>query len=400
MDNKELGNNLEKDVKKDESVVLPEVKDNISNMTSDNLAQSGNKDNQVKGKESLSPADFSTIFNMESEEKKDVPLPRSSAAPVVEVKTEESVLPKDKPQSKFNKDAFNSDERLIYEIKPEKEGNPIVVVIFFLLLFSTIVALPYISKKFDFSNERGSSEPNQNEEDDNETYFFNRSSVRAKIGDLEFTNFVKTAKDDEYFLTFNITNTAERPYQYDKKYYVVMFEGEKTVYRALIHSYNAIGSNAADEITLTISERGYKNADRFKIEEITPSRYPEKKLIENEGEYKVLTCNYHNDTIKYYFLEDKLAMLRETYIESRETSKNFVLDQNNYQSLSRRYSGIENFTSNFIITNDDFTMINEFNHKDIPDATLSTLRNYSFFRYNETKDIVAFEMEAQGYNCS
>lgn len=409
MDNKELENKLEKEVEeKAESNVPSEVKENndsnpvdiVSNMTADNLTSSDNENNQVKGKEALAPADFSSIFNMESEEKKDVPIPKSSAAPVVEVKVEESALPKDKTQRNFNKDAFNSEERLIYEIKPEKEGNPIVVVIFFLLLFSTIVALPYISKKLDFSHERGALGNSKEEDENSEIYFFNRSSVRAKIGNLEFTNFVKTENDDKYFLTFNITNTAERPYQYDKKYYVVMYEGEKLIYRALIHSYNAIGSNAADEITLTISERGYKNADRFKIEEISTGKYPEKKIIESDGEYKVLTCTYHNDTIKYYFLEDKLTKLRETYIESRENSKNYATNQTYYQDLSRKYSGIENFTSNFIVTKDDFTMINEFNHKDIPDATLSSLKKYSFFRYNEVKDIVAFEMEAQGYTCS
>lgn len=404
MDNKELGNNLENEVKKDESVVLPEMKDNKesvqSNMTAKNLAPADNKDNQVKGKDSLTNADFSSIFNMESEEKKDAPIPKSSAAPVVEVNVEESALPKDKPQSHFNKDAFNSEERLIYEIKPEKEGNPIVVVLFFLLLFGTIVALPYISKKVDFTNRTQPVETQPEENENSDTFFFNRSSVRAKIGNLEFTNFVKTEKDDEYFLTFNITNTSERPYQYDKKYYVVMYENEKLVYRALIHSYNAIGSNAAAEITLTINERGYKSADRFKIEEISTSRYPEQNLTETEGNYKILTCNYHNDSIKYYFLEDKLSMIKETYTESQDESKNFIADRNNYRELSKKYTSIEGFTSNFIVTNDDFTMINEFNHKDIPDATLSNLKNYSFFRYNETKDIVSFEMEARGYLCS
>ena len=43
--------------------------------------------------------------------------------------------------------------------------------------------------------------------------------------------------------------------------------------------------------------------------------------------------------------------------------------------------------------------IREFNLKDITDINLSNLHEYRYFKYNESKDIVAFEVEAQGYQC-
>ncbi|MDE5888843.1 MAG: hypothetical protein K2H20_02360, partial [Bacilli bacterium] len=344
MDNKELEKNVESSEKVETTsnafeFEIPELKD-----TSNNASQIENNQTENKKEENstLAPADFSSIFHIESEEK-DEPKQVTAQAPKVEVTENQDILTQinDKPQ-KINKELYNSDERLLYEIKPEKEGNPIVVVLFFCLLFGTILSLPYVSKKltYEIGGTPVTNNPSNEEEDDK--YQFNKSSVRAKIGDLEFTNFVKTKRNDEYLLTFNITNTAERPYQFDKKYYVVMYDEETIVYRALIHSYDAIGSNAADEITLTISERGYTNANKFKIEEIPTARYPEKNIIETEGEYQVLTCRYRNDEMKYYFLDNQLARIKETYTESIESNVNYEAEKSKYQELSRRYNSIEN----------------------------------------------------------
>lgn len=365
----------------------------------------------------LNQADFSTIFHVSSEETPTQET-KSNESATSNKKTNQNVINNSNTNnqnntnntestkqvttnSQFKKQVFNSEERLLYEIKPDKEGNPIVVILFFIFLFGSIIALPYVSKKIDFNV---GNTPNQTQppisETEEEFYYFNKSSVRAKIGGLEFTNFVKSKKEKEYFLTFNITNTNDRAYQYDKKYYVVFYDGEAIAYRALVHSYDAIGSNAAQEITIPITERGYSKADRFKIEEIPSSRYPDTKLIEKDGDYEILTCRYNSDEIKYYFIENKLAKLKETYTETLESNKDYEKNKTTYEKLSQSYKTINNFNSNFIVTNDYFTMINEFIYKDIADATLSNLKTYKFFRYNEDKNVVSFELEAQGYTCN
>ncbi len=382
-------------------------KDGILNSISSSEISTSTNNTIPPKQPSLAPADFSTIFNVESEEKtenkiqnKQAELPKTEEN--ANVPTENVIIEENSntQEEKTNKDLFNSEEKVLYEIKPEKEGNPIVVVLFFLLLFSTIVALPYISKKIELEIGNTSSAKQNEEDEDQDIYYFNRSSVRARLGDLEFTNFVKSKKGNEFKLTFNITNTAERPYLFDKKYYVIMYDEENIVYRALIHSYDAIGSNAASEVTLTISERGYNSANKFKLEEITPARYPEVNLTENEGENKVMTCTYLNDEMKYYFQEDKLVKVRETYHDTLETNTNFLSDLRNFNNISNEYKKIENFNSTFVETSTYFTMINEFEYRSIPDATLSSLKQYRFFRYNESKEVVSFELEAQGYRCS
>lgn len=359
------------------------------------------------------PADFSSIFNVESEEKAVLPasvkLEDNVNKEVQNIGKKDGtiVLGNAQPENE-EKDTkeepkgavFNSKERLLYEIKPEKEGNPIVVVLFFAFLLSMIVILPYISKKYDLWTGKNNDPVTAPEEEESEYYYFNRSSVRAKIGGLEFTNFVKSKQNREYFLTFNITNTNSNAYQFDKKYYVVFYDGESVVYRALIYAYEAIGSNAATEVTLTINERGYNSADKFKIAEVPVAAYPEVETTEKDGDYSVLKCNYINDEVKYYFLDKKLAKIKETYTETFDSSANYESQKVAYRNLSQSYKNVKNFNSTFVETNTYFTMINEFDHKDISDSTLYNLKTYKFFKYNENINTVSYELEAQGYTCS
>lgn len=347
-------------------------------------------------------ADFSSIFNVESEES--VPVKEKKvqkAAPEMEMPKEVTVKrsPEEKAQSR--KATFNNDERIIYEIRPEKEGNPIIPAIVFSILIIFIIILPIISKNVIYNTHLWSEEtPVVETPKEEEFYYFNKSTVRATIGDLEFTNFVKSYVDDVYRVSFIINNVGERTFQFDKKYYIVMYEDNKIIYRALIHSYEAIGSMAAQDIDLIISEYAYKNVEKFKIEEITEGVYPAVRLNKVEGEYGVLECNYKNDNIKYYFLDGKLAKISETYKEEITKNSSYETNKAFYKALSNRYKTVNGFNSTFIETNTDFTMLNNFELKEITDYDISKLQTYKFFQYNETKEVVSFELEAQGYLCS
>lgn len=341
-------------------------------------------------------ADFSSIFNVASEEKNN-----QANSQTLETTPEQVVQVPERPVKK--KEIFNGEEKLLYEIKPEKEGNPIVPALFFLVLISVIFLLPFISEKYDFKFINvNSTASNQNSEELPEYYFFNRSTVKATIGDLEFTNFIKSQINGEYRISFTIKNNAEKTYQFDKKYYVVLYnEKEKIVYRSLIHSFEAIGAMGAKTITLNITKNAFDASDRFKIEEIPVSTYPEASISEKEGEYEVMKCVYNTNTIKYYFINGELAKIYDVVREDKETSySNYETNKQMYKEYSNKYKTISNLSSIFIETDEYYQMVNEFDLKLIQDASLSQLQTYRFFKYKESKDIISFELEAQAYICS
>lgn len=344
-------------------------------------------------------ADFSSIFHVASEEGKEN---NNTSNPQTSQETPVESVQQIPQRPVKKKEVFNGEEKLLYEIKPEKEGNPIVPALFFLALIGMIFLLPFISKKFSFTflNPTAGTQTTAPEETP-DYYYFNKSTVKATIGDLEFTNFLKSNINGEYRVSFTIKNNAEKTYQFDKKYYVVLYNSkEKVVFRSLIHSFEAIGAMGAKTLTLNITKNAFESSDRFKIEEIPISTYPEASITEKEGEYEVMKCVYNNNTIKYYFIDGELAKIYDVVREDKANSYTYETNKAMYKEYSNKYKTVNNLSSIFIETEEYYQMVNEFDLKLIPDASLSQLQTYRFFKYKEDKDTISFELEAQAYICS
>lgn len=370
-------------------------------------------------------ANFSAIFNQDSEEKAEVQN-KSVAAPQVSINAQEkAIVEKEKATIKAEQEKaaqaiidkknaeetakrkkqeiaknFNAQEKVVFTINEEKEGSPLVVVGFFAIVAIFVLVLPKISKldTINFSTPVVTQKEEETETTD-DYYYFNKSS-ETKIGDLTISNLVKSTKNSEYFVSLTITNNSEKNYFFDKKYYIVFYQNDSIIYRALLHSYDAVGSLEAIDLTLVISQRAYESADKIKMEEIETVRYPDLNITTSDGDYKVLTCTYLTDEMKYYFYNDGLQKINEVYKVTKSSNNNYQSLKDQYKSLYNKYNQIDNFTSLFIETDTDFEIRNEINLKDISDQTISNLKTYKFFKYNETPEIVSFEIEAQGYTCS
>ena len=330
---------------------------------------------------------FSQIFNVESEEQQ----PQTAVT-----EQEEQPAPR-----RHISAAFNGEEEVIYTIEEEKEGSALVPIALIAALIALILLLPYISEKVVFSgvkNQTKVEDPNSQKEEET-IYEFNKSSVRAKIGTLEFTNFVKSKEYGEYLLSFTVNNVGEKSYDFSKKYYIEMLDGEKTIYYALIHSYDGLGALSATTLSVKLTKSAYDNAKQFKLKEYPVAGYPNVKTTNVEGDYNILTCTYNNNTIKYYFLKDELHKIYDEHNETQAENELFEEHQNLYRSYSNKYKQVENISSIFIETETDFRMINEIELKNISPVTIANLRTYRFFKYKESIKTVSFELEAQGYHC-
>lgn len=332
-------------------------------------------------------ANFSQIFNVESEEQQ----------PQTVVETQE-----EQPTPRRHIAAtFNGEEETIYTIEEEKEGSALVPIALIAALIGLIFLLPYISEKIVFSgvtNKEKVEDPNAQKEEDT-IYEFNKSSVRAKIGTLEFTNFVKSKEYGEYLLSFTINNVGEKSYDFSKKYYIEMLDDDKTIYYALIHSYDGLGALSATTLSVKLTKSAYDNAKQFKLKEYPVAGYPNVRTTNIEGDYNILTCTYNNNTIKYYFLDNELHKIYDEHNEAKEENELFEEHKDLYRRYSDKYKQVENISSIFIETEEDFRMINEIELTNISPVTIANLRTYRFFKYKESIKTVSFELEAQGYTC-
>ena len=319
---------------------------------------------------------------------------------VQQVEAAPEPVPVQEVQQPRQQSAFNGNEEVLYTLEEEKEKNPIFILFVFVGLIAMVFILPLISKRIEFKVFQPTVEtPGGTTEEKDDYYYFEKASTRAKIGTLELTNFVKSHENNEYKVSFTLNNVGEKSYDFSKKYYIVMYEGNKIIYRALIHSYEGLGALSATTLSLHISKLAFDNSNRFKLVEIQPATYPAVKTINEDGDYDVLICTYNYNQIKYYFKNEELHRIYDEYEEPKLNNILYEEHKTQYETSSNKYKQIKDLSSIFIETEEDFRMINEVNLKNISDVTMTQLRTYRFFKFKENIKTVSFEMEAQGYNC-
>lgn len=391
------------------------------------------EDVKIEGNK-LESANFTQMFNVASEENvKDEPLknpkeeatsapvqptvaeaPVEQAAKIEQSATETASIQEQAPKENRGKKSsnFNAEERTLYTMEEEKESNPIMAGIFIAIFVVFIVLLPIITGTSEralekiYGKERIHGE--QKEDQPISKYYYFGDTTRLDVDDLTITNVVKATRGTkEYIMSLTLSNVSSRAYQFDKNYYIVMMSDDAIIYYIKLFSYDAVAPSGSTELTFVINEKAYKDTNRFRVDLIEEGEYPDANVSVEEGDYKVLTCKYLNDELKYYFTDNQLVKIRETYSETLSTENvQYEQHKKTYEALSAKYNAIDNFESIFVDRHAEdenvpktFEMINTIDLANIPAKTLSNLRTYKFYSYNEKADVVSFETEALGYSC-
>ncbi len=396
------------------AIVIPEEKEDV----------------KIQGKE-MEQADFSSMFNVASEETPEVKpeLPKETEAPAEatpvatpEVPAEQAI-PAEREIKKTSK--FNSEERTLYTIKEEKESNPIGVILFFIILGAVIVFLPQLTKTSEaaldklYANRNKAPVQEEEKKEEIKSYYFEQT-LEFDLDNLNITNAIKSKTGDEYFLTMTIFNRESKPYTFDKNYYIILYNENQIVSRAKFFSYDAIAPNGASELSFPITQGAKESANRFVFMLVDKNDYPEVTLNNVEDGYNVLTCSYLNDELKYYFKDDKLVKIKEKYSEQKNIyTTEYDKHLEEFKELSKKYDAIDSFESVFIereyepkeYTEKDreeglpppvlaeFEVVNNLDLLNINDKSLSNLKKYKYFSYNESKNVVSYEITGFGYTC-
>ena len=395
------------------AVVIPEEKEDV----------------KIQGKE-MEAADFSAMFNVASEEVKEEPKVETPEVKTEtpEVKTAEPTVVAELPaeHESHKTPRFNSEEKTLYTIKEEKESNPTGVILFFIILAIVIIFLPQLTKTSEAALDKiyGANQvaPQEKEEEKVETkYYYFEQTYELEVDNLTIENAIKSKTGDEYFLRMSVFNNDNKIYKFDKNYYIFLYNENQIVGRTKFFAYDALAPNGGNELSFVINENAKNNANRFAFILVDKNDYPEVQLNTEEDGYKVLTCKYLNDELKYYFKDDRLVKINELYSESKTIyTSEYDKHREEIQRLSQeKYNVIDGFDSVFVdrnynpepYTDEDkaagkkppilaeFEMNNTLDLVNINDKALSNLKTYKYFSYNESKNVVAYEIQSFGYTC-
>ena len=309
------------------------------------------------------------------------------------------------------------EEKVIFNIAEEKEGNPLVVLAFFVILIGFVFFLEpiynYVSKfvnpepvQVDPGNNPQPEQPtNPVDKPEEEEKFYELNTNIIPFDEFKIYNLT-TIKDEDGndYISYTLTNDSDKDYNFDKKYYIEFYneKNDNPLSRALIHSYNTVSANSKIDLTMPITIETAKNVKRVKIKEINTSKYPAIKMLNTEGDYEVLTCKYLNTEMNYYFFRDQLTKATEKYIVD-DTSLSFdklstLYDQQN--NLINKYKQIGIDATITKHPDNTFSSITNIDYKIVQPIEISSLNQYRFFSDGWKSKIVAYEMRAMGYTCS
>jgi hypothetical protein len=230
-------------------------------------------------------------------------------------------------------------------------------------------------------------------------FVFNSEQTSAGIGGLEFKNFVTEETETGYKINFTLINNNTSTYSFKKKYYMDFYEGENLIYHALIHSYKPLAAKGSTELGLEISEKAYNRADSIKLVETKTTLYPKYKFNTKEGDYELLTCRYAKGEIVYYFKDNMLEKIRETFNNKDYTSATFAAEKADHVEFKERVEEVQGIDANIIETDTEYTVQIDFELSEVQDSALTNLKVYRYFKYHEKGNIIAYEMPAMGYTC-
>lgn len=309
------------------------------------------------------------------------------------------------------------EEQVLYNIKENKGGNPFGVILFFAAIFVGVYFLPAISEELSkiipgINSVSGPSPISQTEkkeekkkpeekEKENDLYDLNGAISNAIIDKIQLGNFVKDNKTGDNRLDFYILNNGEDVFTFNDntKFYLDLYNNQTYISSALVYSYKDIAPKESINFSVIISNDAYKRANKFKIVRKNTNEYDSVQLNKQEGDYRILNCSYKNNSINYYFLNNYLEIIEDTYNENKN-NLNYYQDLEKYRNDATIYESYPDIDYNVIESSEEFNVKTRLELEKINDSDLKRLAIYKYFSYHKESKVVSFEMTSLGYSCS
>lgn len=200
--------------------------------------------------------------------------------------------------------------------------------------------------------------------------------------------------ENTHSISFTVENTTSKNIDFNiKKYFIEIYDGNKTLLGRAIFNNNIIGKSENLKMNLPISSDAAQGISKISVMEKNLKDYP---LFELKDTY-VLTCTNSHETIEYkYNSGTEIDNISESVKYLNDNSENYFQVLANYTSLSNNYKNKEGVTSEIVPVSSGFIFDVDI---DTNKAKVADLNNdYYYVRKTEAK-VVAFEMGSRGFTC-
>ncbi len=316
------------------------------------------------------------------------------------------------PEESSEPISYAGQEEVILEVKQKKEKGPWGVIFLFLILVSFVVFLPqltpYINDYLNKEDNQVKLKPEQKEKDPDdqiqkEVFLTLSSDLLITNKDFELSAInIMTTDNLNYFITFNIKNKGKIAFDFNKKYYLQLYNAEETLL-SRVKIYDSLPLEIEEMRNLKLpSKAEAQGATKVSIVVLDVKDYPAITITPNEAGEQVLSCTYQNEQYNYLFSTD---LLKTINITNSDQVLNYALieEYNNVKknaSLAMaKLSNIDGITGLFSETVEGFTTAVDINLNTTDAAILKELDKYEYFALDTLAKTIHFEMKAMGYTC-
>lgn len=293
----------------------------------------------------------------------------------------------------------------------QKENGPIVVIVLIILFVICIFLLPYVNEWLQEpppsitpppSNMAPSiDEPNVDEPVDDVTYYTISNDLTIDLEGFQFSSF--TVNSINKTLNFTLTNVSgEEDFFETSNYFMELYSSDnKLLQRIKLEKENIVTSSIYSYDVSTAFYNGTIN--KLTLSNINTSDYPNVSLTNNTSGTPYLTCTKDNQTLTYYFTEQKgtyqLNQLREK-ITLQNTAQDYNATLENYTTLVASLNNVAGVSTDLVPTTSGFAFELTLQLGSVTNETMNRyFTNDVYYEAKTEAKVIAFELESENYTC-
>lgn len=293
------------------------------------------------------------------------------------------------------------------KIQEPKKGNFFGLILFFVVLIGVVIGLPYIEDFFNKTKEpsppiNNNTNPNtnDNQDDKNKITSLHIDSAHFTVDNLEFSDF-KVNSGVNHTISFIVGTSVDTGTTLGTNLFLELYAADnKLLERVKIEKNIVIAKSSPVTMEFNITQNSSSNVTNILVINKGINEYPAVTLNKDGEGNQILICVNNSNKITYYFNESKLSKMEDviTYYKgydldeylnllNNKKSEAKILDsREGFSSLSLEFTDGSGFTVNTTI--------------DLDMAVLTAQDLPIYYRKDVLAKMVAFEMQARGYNCN
>ena len=284
-------------------------------------------------------------------------------------------------------------------LKQQKAGNPIFILVIFAALIGFLFYIPEIYKKYNseiykfFSGDKEDEkeeDAKKNEKSPISAYYQLGSKSTLTFNELKLEDISLSSNK-----TLSFTMTTDTDIDLDElEYYVEFYRERKTFLgRRVLHGK----VTKEKKFTIDLSNLPVETTTFMTVSHIPQSGIQPLETQGDESGLSSIKCKKENTSYEYQFYQKKLAKTTFKYTYENENLDELAASLLEMQKKEKAYNEFTGVNARITENSTSYIFLSEFDYENV--VSFERVGDPRIFDKNTLNSVVKFKMDAEGYDC-